>query len=424
MIYSVGEVNHLAKQLFDGNPLFQNIEVNGEISGAKLYSSGHFYFTLKDENATLRCVIFRSYFAQLGLMPRNGDKVTVKGSLTIYEPSGQYQLIGRTLKPQGIGDLHLQFERLKEELARKGYFASEHKKKIPVMPRIIGVATSQSGAVFHDIQSVLRRRFPGFVIHFIPVAVQGEGAAAQIAAAIDRFNQMAKADVIIIGRGGGSIEDLWAFNERIVAESIYRSEIPIISAVGHETDFTIADFVADLRAPTPSAAAELVIIEKEKLFEDISSLRKKLEEMTNRNLENLKRDYLSIASHPLLKYPERLFEQYMQMLDDYHNRLKRELQHQQEQTEQNLFHLNKDLTDTIRRRLSDQEKNLNSLASRLNALNPFSILERGYSYVSAQDGGIISSVEDLSAGDLISLYFNDGSARAEIKETERRQDKE
>ncbi len=415
MIYSVSEINHLAARLFLTHPIFSQVEVHGEISGGKLYPSGHFYFTLKDEQAAIQAVMFRSAYQRLNFVPKDGDKVTLKGNISIYEKSGKYQLITQEMKMQGIGDLYAQFELLKNNLQKQGYFSQEHKKKIPVLPKRIGVATSEAGAVIQDILHVLRRRFPGFKMDFISVAVQGENAAGQIADAIKQFNRMHRVDVIIIARGGGSLEDLWAFNERIVADAIFTSQIPIISGVGHETDYTIADFVADLRAPTPSAAAELVLPEKSSLLEQIYAQRMYSLQLLNKQLQQAKTVLKHFKDRSALRNPQRVLQNHAQYLDELKNRMSREMFYQREMSQKILALQQEKLSQMMQQKLRDTKQQLLLKNSQLRALNPFSVLDRGYTYITDENGQIIKSSKDTKPQNTVQLYWKDGTATAEIK---------
>lgn len=416
MIYTVSEVNHMAADFLAANPLFNGIQVNGEISGGKLYPSGHYYFTIKDDKATLSGVMFRSAYSALNFQPKNGDKVTLKGNLTIYEKGGRFQVIVQSIQPQGVGDLHKEFELLKKDLAKQGYFSEETKKPLPFLPECIGVATSSAGAVLQDIIHVLRRRFPGFQMHFIPVAVQGQGAAKQIARAIYLFNKMDQVDVIIIGRGGGSIEDLWAFNEKIVADAIHQSHIPVISAVGHETDFSIADFTADLRAPTPSAAAELVLPEKKALYDSIHREEDKLRKALKGQLDDARKSLTYLIDRPIFQQPKRSLDQNRQIIDDLTNSLLREFKHKTHNEKQLLLNLRSSLETSIRRILEIYHQMLVNNQARLKALNPFAVLDRGYTYVTNEDGVVVDSVRKIEKGQLLSLHWSDGHIRTEVKE--------
>ncbi len=406
----------MAAEVFAATPAFNDIEIKGELSGGKRYPSGHFYFTLKDENAAISGVMFRSAFSRLNFIPENGDKVVLRGNISLYEQSGRYQVIANSMQPMGLGNLYLEYERLKKDLERQGYFSPERKKSIPVMPKIIGLATSEAGAVLHDIITVLRRRFPGFKLDFIPVPVQGQGAAERIAEAIDQFNLQGRVDVIIIGRGGGSIEDLWAFNEKELADAIYRSNIPIISAVGHETDFTIADFTADLRAATPSAAAELVIVEKSKLYDLLEQNREQLRKALQDKLDSARKGLEFYSKRPVLSLPDKLLQGYRQQLDELMNRLLREINFHVSYQKQENFNLESKLNVALRGKLDGARQKQLSLEARLKGLDPLAILDRGYSYVQSQEGTLIKSVDQVQSGAEVHLYWRDGSAKAKIEE--------
>lgn len=394
MTYSVSELNRLVAKILDNNPKLINIEVYGEISGGKLYPSGHYYFSLKDENSSVSCVMFRSNYSRIRFSPQNGDKVSLKAKASIYEVTGRFQLIVNSMEPQGIGDLHKQFELLKKELAAQGYFSDKNKKPVPYLPNLIGVATSSEGAVIKDMINVLRRRFPGFKMHFIPVTVQGTGAAEQIADAIKLFNQINEVDVIIIARGGGSIEDLWAFNEKVLADAIFNSKIPVISAVGHETDFTIADFCADLRAPTPSAAAELVLPEKIMLLENIQGEREKLIKALQRQLFNAKQTLDFLTERSIFQNPDVIIAQERQNLLYFKESIEREFKHL----------------------ITDQKRQLEFVTDNLKALNPYSILERGYAYIESSEGTTLDSIDKISIGQQIKIHWSDGEATAKIND--------
>lgn len=295
---------------------FPNIYLQGEISNFKLQTSGHLYFSLKDAQAQISVVMFKADASLLKVIPKGGDQVIVKGELNVYPPKGNYQLIVRGLTYVGIGELLLKLEMLKVKLHQMGWFKSTHKKPLPKIPKRIGVVTSPTGAVIQDILHILSRRFAGFQLILNPVKVQGEGAAAEIAQAIEQFNRYQLADVIIVGRGGGSLEDLWAFNEEIVASAIFHSKIPVISAVGHETDHCIADYVADVRAPTPSAAAEIVIAEKSQQLDHLNHLKKRIQQTLAHLIQHNHLRLMGILKHPLFIHPYSLLESRMQKLDD------------------------------------------------------------------------------------------------------------
>lgn len=307
--------------------MFPNIYLQGEISNLKIQSSGHVYFTLKDAHSQILAVMFKGQALSLKQVPKSGDHVMVKAELNVYPPKGNYQLIVKELSYMGLGELLQQLELLKIKLNRLGWFKSIHKKPLPKFPKRIGVVTSPTGAVIQDILNILTRRFAGFHLILNPVKVQGEGAAQEIAQAIQQFNAYDLADVLIVGRGGGSLEDLWAFNEEIVAEAIFNSRIPIISAVGHETDHCIADYVADVRAPTPSAAAEIVIAEKSQQLEFLQSIKKNMQQTVVHLIKKDRYRILGLARHPLLSQPHKMIEFRMQKLDEIKQDLIRSLLH-------------------------------------------------------------------------------------------------
>ena len=309
---TVTDLNKYIKNKIDGDEMLNNVLVKGEISNFKNHYTGHMYFTLKDENSLIKCVMFKSYTTHLSFMPKDGMKVMVLGSVAVFERDGIYQIYAKAMKEDGLGSLYTAYEELKKKLEQEGLFAESHKKKIPFMPKTIGVLTSNTGAVIRDIINVSTRRNPGVHIRLYPVPVQGPGAAEKIAEGIKFMNENKLADVLIIGRGGGSLEDLWPFNEEIVARAIYDSELPIISAVGHETDFTIADFVADLRAPTPSAAAELAVANIEDVRETLKLYNNRYKVALKKKIELMRLSYEKCMARPAYKNPtQKINEQYM-----------------------------------------------------------------------------------------------------------------
>lgn len=388
---TVTELNTYVKEKFQQDEFLNNVLVKGEISNFKHHYTGHMYFTLKDENSLIKCVMFKTYTANLNFIPKDGMKVMILGTVSVFERDGIYQIYAKAMKQDGIGDLYAEYERLKSELEKEGIFDEAHKKKIPVMPKCIGVLTSNTGAVIRDIINVSTRRNPNVYIKLLPVPVQGKDAASKIVNAINIMNEQKLADVIIVARGGGSLEDLWPFNEEIVARAIYKSEIPVISAVGHETDFTIADFVADLRAPTPSAAAELAVANVEELKEKLhtynnrykTSLRKKVELMRLRFEKCMKS---RAFSNPM----QNVNEQYM-LLD---KRVKA-------------------IENAIKIKIKDSRTKMIKEISRLDALSPLKTLTRGYS-ITQFNGKIVKSSKELKANDEITLKFIDGENKAKI----------
>jgi len=387
-VVTVTQLTRYIKRLFDYDGVLSDVCVIGEISNFKLHTSGHMYFTLKDEYSVIKCVMFKSQNQMLKFRPKDGLKVIARGYVSVYEAGGSYQLYPEYMEPAGLGNLYLAFEQLKQKLEAEGLFRPEAKKKIPYLPGSIAVITSPTGAVIRDIINVLFRRFPNAVLKLFPVQVQGEEAAKQISYALDFINRHKAADVIILARGGGSLEELWPFNEEIVARSIYRSEIPVISAVGHETDFSISDFVADLRAPTPSAAAELVIPDKEILVKNIMDLRLRLKKsIINRiQCERLKLDQL--MKSPAMRHP----------LDRINQR------------KMDLEILSKRMADVMKRRIEKEKGNLSVLCGKLDALSPLTVLARGYS-ITMKEGNIIKSVKQVHNGDKLDIILSDGKIR-------------
>jgi len=394
-VLSVSELNKYMKDLVSNDIILSGLWVKGEISNFKSHYSGHFYFTLKDEKAVLKCVMFRSHAASLQFIPEDGMKMIIRGYISVFERDGQYQLYAEEMQPDGVGALYIAFEALKKKLQGEGLFDEGRKRKLPYMPGSIGVITSSTGAVVRDIINILSRRFYNVNVKVYPVQVQGALAAGQIAAAVRRLNELKNVDVIIVARGGGSLEELWAFNEEIVARSIYESEIPVISAVGHETDFTIADFVADMRASTPSAAAELVMPERSQVENRLDSLKMRLRnaaiKKTAMERLSLKRLCESVAfRQPYNKvYQER-------MLLDIQKR-----------------YMQKALTvlDTLYR------NKLALLISSLNNLSPLNSLARGYSIVKSEKGDtFIKSIKAVEIGDRLEVYLTDGRLRCMVED--------
>ncbi len=374
------------KSLIDGDQNLKTVFVEGEISNfTNHYRTGHYYMSIKDGECAIKAVMFRFSNQRLKFMPENGMKVLVRGRVSVYERDGVYQLYIDDMQPSGAGALAIAFEQLKEKLAAKGLFGAERKKPIPQMPKKVGVVTSDTGAAIHDIINIITRRFPLTELVIAPVQVQGAMAAGQIAAAIDEFNALNGADVIIVGRGGGSAEDLWAFNEEIVAMAIARSEIPVISAVGHETDFTISDFVADLRAPTPSAAAELAVPDWREQSLYVNALYAQCKETLLAYIENEK-DNLDFMSKRLSYLnPEAVVEKNIQTLDILSQRI----------------------FDKINETFAFKQSQLASLAGRLDAMNPMKVLSRGYSAV-YKNGEVVTKAKDIKSGDKLNLKLADG----------------
>lgn len=390
---TVTNLNKYIKNKIDGDEMLNNVLVKGEISNFKNHYTGHMYFTLKDENSLIKCVMFKSYTTHLSFMPKDGMKVMVLGSVAVFERDGIYQIYAKAMKEDGLGSLYTAYEELKKKLEQEGLFAESHKKKIPFMPKTIGVLTSNTGAVIRDIINVSTRRNPGVHIRLYPVPVQGPGAAEKIAEGIKFMNENKLADVLIIGRGGGSLEDLWPFNEEIVARAIYDSELPIISAVGHETDFTIADFVADLRAPTPSAAAELAVANIEDVRETLKLYNNRYKVALKKKTELMRLSYEKCMARPAYKNPtQKINEQYM-VID------------MKVKTLQNSMML----------KLKEAKTSFVKETAKLDSLSPLKTLTRGYSIVTKQESGkVIKSVDDLNSGEKVNLRLSDGQKTATI----------
>ncbi len=390
MVLTVGQLNLYIKDIFNQIPVFSSICVKGEISNFKHHASGHMYMSLKDETGVLKAVMFRNAAMGLGFVPENGMQIIAEGRLSVYERDGVYQLYINSMKKDGKGNLHEAFEKLKEKLRVEGLFDEKHKKKIPEFPKRVGVITASTGAAVRDIINILSRRYKNTDIVLYPVKVQGEGAAESITEAIEYFNKEMTADVLIVGRGGGSIEDLWAFNEEIVARAIFKSYIPVISAVGHETDFTISDLVADLRAPTPSAAAELAVPSSDELIERIAAAQSRMQAAIKKNIQ-AKRYRLTyytdkqVMKNPLLKVNEKGMQ---------------------------LDYVYKLFEKTIEKRLSEKKQDLGMLMSRLDGLSPLNTLSRGFALVKDEKGNLIKSVKSVKKNDKILVNVADGEITA------------
>jgi exodeoxyribonuclease VII large subunit len=391
-IYSVSDINNYIKQLVSSDAILSDVSIRGEISNFKHHYTGHMYFTIKDENSLLKCVMFRSQAVSLRFVPENGMKVIVSGYISVFERDGQYQLYASDMQPDGVGALHIAFEQLKEKLQKEGLFDPDIKKKIPLLPGSIGVVTSSTGAVIRDIINVTYRRYDKMKIVLYPVAVQGPQAAGQIAEAITRLNDENRVDVIIVARGGGSLEELWAFNEEIVARSIYASKIPVISAVGHETDFTICDFVSDMRAPTPSAAAELAVPDMQVLMYKLESYNLRMKNSLVKKMTLLRNQLQKIDSRPVFTQPYDRVNQQRQALDN----------------------LLKNLVREHEMLLKEKKSQFAMLAGKLDALSPLKIMERGYSVARNSKGHIVNKPDQISKGDKLEILLKGGSAQCEV----------
>lgn len=391
MAISVTQLNKYIKDKIANDEYLNNVLIKGEISNFKNHYTGHMYFTLKDENCLIKCIMFKSYAQKLMFEPKDGMKVFVFGTVSVFERDGVYQIYVKAMEEDGVGDLYTKYQKLKQELEEKGLFSQEHKKKIPMFPKVIGVLTSQTGSVIRDIINVSTRRNPNVYIRLLPVPVQGEGAAEKISAGIEYMNKNELADVLILARGGGSLEDLWPFNEEIVAYSIYNSKIPVISAVGHETDFSISDFVADLRAPTPSAAAELAVPDIYEVKQKLNMYQNSLKQALTRKLEIMKLRYEKCMSSFVFKEPTRRINENYIKIDGYI----------------------KELEKLIKAKNEQEKKKYVELLAKLDTLSPLKTLLRGYSIVEKK-GKIIKSVKELKKDDEINLRLNDGSKTAKI----------
>ena len=388
---SVTELNKYIKDKIDKDEMLNNVFVKGEISNYKHHYTGHLYFTLKDENSLIKCIMFKGYAVNLKFEPKDGMKVTIFGSVSVFERDGVYQIYVKAMQEDGIGSLYKAYEEMKAKLEKEGLFDQSHKKKIPLMPRCIGVLTSNTGAVIRDIINVSTRRNPNVYIKLLPVPVQGPGAAEKIVDAIKTMNEKKLADVIIVARGGGSLEDLWPFNEEIVARAIYDSELPIISAVGHETDFTIADFVADLRAPTPSAAAELAV-------PNIADIKLKLEGYNNRYKLALKKkvEFMKLRYEKCMN--SRVFKEPLQKINEKYILIDMKV---------------KTMQNSISNIYNSKKTNMIKHIAKLDALSPLKTLTRGYSIVQV-NGKIVKSVSQIKKDDEIDIRLIDGKARAKV----------
>ena len=413
---SVSELTRSIK--FQLESKFLNLVVQGEVSNFKAQTSGHYYFSLKDSEAQVSAVMFRGDAALLRKLPKDGDQVIVKGALSVYPPSGKYQIVVRELTFSGLGALLLKLEELKIKLHQLGYFKKEHKKPLPRFPKTIGVVTSPTGAVIRDILNVLTRRHKGFCLIINPVRVQGDGAAAEIARAITEMSAYALCDVMIVGRGGGSLEDLWAFNEESVAKAIYESRIPIVAAVGHETDHTIACYVADVRAPTPSAAAEIILQEEAALLRHLSQIGERLDTSLLSLLKHERQKLNGILRHPLFTSPYALLGPWMQRLDTLHSRIEAVKPAAKiAQMKAHLKQLTLRLDATFLHSLKNKESRLQKLTEILKAIDPKNLLSKGYSILfSKKDGSLIKSARSLKKSETLSLLLADGSAEATITE--------
>ena len=395
-ILSITQLNEHIRSLLDSDGMLANVAVRGEISNYKLYPSGHHYFTLKDEGGALKCVMFKGNAFRLRFRPENGMKIIAIGRVSVYPRDGAYQLYCTALSVDGVGDLHAAFEQLKAKLSAQGLFDPVHKKPIPKFPKTIGIITSSAGAAVHDMLRILGKRYPLCSVKLLPVRVQGEEAPPEISAAIAYANRYRLADVLIVGRGGGSIEDLWAFNDERVARAIYQSDIPVISAVGHEPDVTIADYVADLRAATPSNAAELAVPDQDALRQYLDQSGASMAASLTRQLNSARRQLRLLSQTPSLQSPLGYISQRRDSLQNIRDRL----------------------INAQRRQIEVSRNRYIGLAAKLDAMSPLKVMTRGYSLVMNERGHVITSVKNVKYGEPILVQTSDGRIRANVYEVE------
>lgn len=391
-VLSVTQINEYLRSVMDSDPMLSNIAIRGEISNYKCYPSGHHYFTLKDDGAALKCVMFKGNAVRLRFRPENGMKVIAVGRITVYPRDGAYQLYCTAMAMDGVGDLYAAFEETKARLAQKGLFDPSHKKPIPKFPSVVGIVTSSAGAAVHDILRILSKRWPLCPVRIFPVRVQGAEAPAEIVAAIEFANRHMLADVLIVGRGGGSIEDLWAFNDEQVAYAIYRSQIPVISAVGHEPDVTISDYVADLRAATPSNAAELAVPDGDALLQLVDQYTASMASLLSKRITSSRQHLNALRNSGVLRNPLNYISQRRLALKNIQDRL----------------------AFTANQQISKNKQALISYAAKLDAMSPLKILSRGYSMATTHGGQLVSSVAHVSYGDMITVQVSDGRIRASV----------
>ena len=395
-VLSITQLNEYIRGRMDSDPLLAQVAVRGEISNYKLYPSGHHYFTLKDEGSALRCVMFKGNAMRLRFRPENGMKIIAMGKVSVYPRDGAYQLYCTAMTMDGVGDLYAAFEQLKKKLAAQGLFDPAHKKPLPKYPGTIGIITSSAGAAVHDMLRILRKRYPLSRVRLLPVRVQGAEAPGEIAAAIGYANHYHLADLLIVGRGGGSIEDLWAFNDEQVAYAIYHSEIPVISAVGHEPDVTISDYVADLRAATPSNAAELAVPDQDALRQSLDAMANAMASSLNRQVKAARQHLMVLSASPALQGPTGYLEQRNQSVELLKNRL--------------VAAQNQNITRAKQRYIAQ--------ISKLEAMSPLKVLTRGYSMVQTERGEVVRSVSQVSLGERIRVRLSDGTLSATVMKKE------
>lgn len=438
-VITVTQLNTRVKELFSRTAGLSDIWVSGEISGLTKSTSGHYYFVLKDEGSEIRCALFKGSRARIDFEPTENMKVRMFGRVDIYVARGSYQFIVETMEKSGVGDRYVAFEKLKKKLSDEGLFAESHKRKLPLYPKTIGVVTSQTGAVIHDIITTSESRYTADIL-LAPAMVQGEGSAESIVAGIELLNK-AGVDVIIVGRGGGSIEDLWAFNEEIVARAIYNSKVPVVSAVGHETDFTIADFVADLRAPTPTGAAALILRDKTEMRSEITSYMTRLNRAISTVLDEMQHSFEVLDSRldpqrgldalslqrmrieNLSKSADRaLVDKMHDMILDFEgldarlqpSRALDDMENKKEYVEASLERINVGIMTSVR----EKESELSSYSKQLEGVNPLNVLTRGYSMITGPGGKVLTTIDNVNVGDSVTIHMRDGKAEADIKSKE------
>ena len=389
-VFSVTQINEYIRSRMDADPMLTQVAVRGEISNYKLYPSGHHYFTVKDEGGALKCVMFKGNALRLRFRPENGMKIIAMGKISVFPRDGAYQLYCSAMVLDGVGDLHAAFEQLKAKLAAQGLFDPAHKKPIPKYPKVIGIVTSSAGAAVHDMLRIIRKRYPLTEVRLFPVRVQGVEAPPEIVGAIRYANRYKMADVLIVGRGGGSLEDLWAFNDERVAYAIYESEIPVISAVGHEPDVTISDFVADLRAATPSNAAELAVPDQDTLLQTLDTMSDSMTTCLSRQVKNARQHLRVLSSGAALKSPTAYLDQKRKTLEL----------------------LNSRLISNQKSTLDKKKQRFVGLTAKLDAMSPLKVLTRGYAMASTEDGSVLRSVRQVKPGDCVNVSLGDGSLRA------------
>ncbi|MFS0689703.1 exodeoxyribonuclease VII large subunit [Sporosarcina sp. 179-K 8C2 HS] len=443
---SVHSLTKYIKRKFEADPYLRNVFVKGELSNVKIHPSGHIYFTLKDDKSRIQSAMFRSAAGSLKFKPEEGMNVLITGDVNVYESSGQYQLYVQSMQPDGVGALYLAYEQLKKALAKEGLFDMRWKQPLPALPKKIGVITAQSGAAIRDICSTLQRRYPLADICLFPAIVQGPQAVPSIVRALELAESHGSIDVLILGRGGGSIEDLWAFNEEAVARAIFSSRIPIISAVGHETDTTIADFVADMRAPTPTAAAELAVPSREELFERILERKRSIYISFSNQIKHERKRLTNYQQSYPLQFPERLYRPFTEKLSGLDDRLlrsrndltaNRKAEHARldrmlsfysplqriKEENRNVLILTERTTRAMQNNLRNKSDQFGSAVRMLKALNPLEVMDRGFSIV-YKDGNVANSVNDLDIGETLLVRLQDGTVETEIKSIKKKDEEE